>query len=84
MSDREEGGRPRAAAPAGEDLPGPREAELAPRRSRLGGRSTPRGRAAPSSGAAGGILVFTQAKSLFLRRRDPCFYAGGINTGRSY
>ena len=34
--------RPRAAAPAGEDLPGPREGVRALRRSRLSGRSTPR------------------------------------------
>ena len=34
--------RPRAAAPAGEDLPGPREGVRALRRSRLSGRTTPR------------------------------------------
>ena len=34
--------RPRAAAPAGEDLPGPREGVRALRRSRLSGRATPR------------------------------------------
>ena len=34
--------RPRAAAPAGEDLPGPREGVRALRRSRLSGRSTQR------------------------------------------